>query len=71
MYDFWKDPKKLQKKKPLWILDSSSILNEPRKNAQKFWVMGKCVSIDKLLIGFKGAHELELSFRDKGDTNVM
>ena len=67
LYDFRKCPKKLSAKDPFWKVHS--ILDELRKNAQRCWVTGKCVSIDEQTIGFKGQHGLALriTYKREGD----
>ena len=67
LYDFRENPRRLQKKDPLWKV--ASILDELRKNCQRYWVTGLSVSIDEMTIGFKGKHGLALriTYKREGD----
>ena len=67
LYDCREDPRKLQKKDPLWKV--APLLDHLRKNCQRCWVTGKWVSIDEQTIGFKGRHGLSLriTYKKEGD----
>ena len=67
LYDCREDPRKLQKKDPLWKV--APLLEHLRKNCQRCWVMGKWVSIDGQTISFKGRHglSLQIMYKREGD----